>query len=515
MTRALVLGIDSSTTAVKAIAWDAEGRAVAEGRSAIPLENPAPGAWQQDAEDWWSAFASAVHATVESLGGEAAHIEALAIAHQRETFVVTDHAGVPVHPALVWMDARSGPEVEQAISALGASELHAITGKPPCTTPSLYKLMFLFGRAAPALARMRPLVLDVHAFLVHRLTGELATSLASADPTGMVDLRTRDWSDPVLALAGIDRAQLPALVEPGTRIGCVSEAAARATGLTAGLPVIAGAGDGQAAGLGTGVFEPGAAYLNLGTAVVSGVPSSALRLDLAFRTLLGAVPGSFFLETDLKGGTFTLGWLVERLLGRAGPVSATLDALEAEAERLPPGADGLVLIPYWNGVMNPYWDDDASGIVLGWRGDHGPAHLYRAVLEGIAMEQRLATDAVERATGEPQRELLVTGGGARSALWCRILADVMERPIVRTVSSEATALGAGMLAAAAAGLHPDVATAARVMAKRGQIFEPGEHRALYERLLRGVYAGLYPALREPSARLAELRAATRAAARKP
>jgi sugar (pentulose or hexulose) kinase len=249
--------------------------------------------------------------------------------------------------------------------------------------------------------------------------------------------------------------------------------------------------------------------------VVSGVVSREYRCDLAFRTLYGAAPGTFLLESDLQGGTFTVSWLVERWLRRGGGAEArsfdaVLEELEADARSIGPGADGLVLVPYWNGVMDPYWDDGASGIVIGWTGSHGPAHLYRAILEGIAFEQRLRVAGLER-SASPVHELVVLGGGSKSDLWCQILADVLDRPVVRASSTEATALGVALLGAVAVGLHDDLDSAVRAMTSTGARFDAGPAREHYQRLYRDVVQGLYPALREPLQRLAELRRAARAA----
>lgn len=498
----LVLGIDSSTTAVKAIAWDADGTSVAEGRATFSLSNPAPNAWEQDAESWWSATRFAIAECVRALGPRASELEALCLTHQRETFVLTDADGKPLAPALVWMDSRGVEQVEHAKARLGAERLRELSGKPACITPSLYKLMALFERR-PDLARAWPRVLDVHAFLAWRLTGRCATSLASADPLGLVDMAARAWSPELCALAGLADNQLPELVEPGLELGKLDAQVASTIGLAAELPVIAGAGDGQAAGLGAGISGPGRAYLNLGTAIVSGVLSREYRTSDAFRTLYAAAPGTFFLETDLKGGTFTLDWLVGKLLG-ASDAPKRLAELEHQARDLPPGSEGLVLVPYWNGVMNPYWDDDATGMLVGLTGRHGPAHLYRAVLEGIAFEQRLHTSGVEAATGASIDEMVVMGGGSKSALFCQLLADVMGKRVTRARSAEATALGAGILAAVGAGLHSDLDTAVGRMTGSGESFAPGAGAARYDALYREVYAKLFPALRGTLADLARL-----------
>lgn len=507
MTTPVVLGVDCSTTACKAIAWDSRGRVQGEGRSPIDLHHLEPDGWEQDAEQWWSAWRESVRQAVGALGAGGAEVRALCITHQRETTVVVDPHGSPLHPALVWMDARCRPEVAEATDRLGAERLHQLSGKPPCTTPSLYKLMALLRRR-PDLAARRPRLLDVHAFLTWRATGRCATSLASADPTGLLDMEARRWAPELLGLLGIDEGQLPALVEPMGELGKLRPEVASACGLPAELPVIAGAGDGQAAALGAGVTAPGRAYLNLGTAVVAGVVALEYRWERSFRTLFGASPGTYLCESDLKGGTFTLTWLVERLLGRSGAagggLKTELGKLERAARHVPPGCDGVALVPYWNGVMNPYWDDDAAGVVVGLTGTHGPEHLYRAALEGIALEQRLALDAMEAATA-PIDELVVLGGGARSELWCQILADVTARPVVRAGSHEATCLGAAIMAAVAAGLHANLGAAVAGMTRLGRRFEPGADCRTYGELYEEVYRHLYPALRGPLRRLAALR----------
>ncbi|MSP26812.1 MAG: xylulose kinase [Myxococcales bacterium] len=491
----VVIGVDASTTACKVVAFDAAGRVVAEARAAIALLNPSPGAWEQDAESWWRALGEAARRVMAELGG--ARVVGLAVAHQRETFVVTDERGAPLGPALVWMDHRCKDEVRRAVAEMGEERLASLSGKPACTTPSLYKVMGLFARE-PGLSARVGKVLDVHAFLAWRLTGRCATSLASADPMGMLDMARGDWSEELLALAGLARGQVPELVMPGALIGHVTAEASRTTGFPEGLSIYAGAGDGQAAALGAGLVNEGAAYLNLGTALVSGVRSRRYRSGRAFRTLYGAEAGSFVLETVLQGGSFTTTWLVEKLLGRRLPEA--LAELEAEACAIEVGSDGLMLVPYWNGVMNPYWDEFAAGILVGLRGEHGPGHLFRALYEGLAMEQRLHTDAVEAALETRIEELVVMGGGSMSSLFCQLIADVLNRAIVRAGTAEATALGSAMLVAVASGLHPSFDAAAARMTSRGEAFLPREEGRRYDALF-AVYKTLYPALR---ASLAEL-----------
>jgi xylulokinase len=484
-----VIGVDSSTTATKAVVWDHDGRAVAEGRGGFALALPRPGWHEQDAEDWWRSCSTAVTQALESVDGS--DIEAICVTHQRETFACVDEQGRPVRPAIVWMDVRATREVAD----YGSDEIHRLTGKPPDTTPALYKLLWLREHEPETLERTRHVV-DVHAFLVHRLTGMWRTTTACADPLGLIDMEQGEWSDELLARVGLSRERVPALFAPGEVIGAVSAAAAQQLGLPAGVPVVGGAGDGQCAGLGANATQPGHAYLNLGTAVVAGTMSERYAWHRAFRTLIGAVPGTYAMETLLQGGTYTVNWFLERIAmldaPRLGLDLRDVDVLETAAARLGPGAEGLLLVPYLASAQTPYWDPAARGMLFGLAGHHGRQHIFRAVMEGIAFEQRLAFAEMEPHLDPPIEVLLTTGGGSRSALWRQIVADVTGKTVVACREAETTSLGAGMLAAAAAGWHGSLLGAAEVMSEVGVRHKPSASAAARYDELFAVYRELYP-----------------------
>ncbi len=504
----LVVGIDSSTTACKAIAWDRAGRAVAQGRAAYPLLQPRPNWYEQDAGQWWGGACTALRELLDQV--DTARVDALCVTHQRESFVPVDSRGQPIRPAILWLDERCRAQVALLEQVIGPERFHRITGKPLTTNPSLPKIVWL-SQHEPETVAQAARFLDAHAFLVHRLTGEFRTSLASADPMGLVDVQAHTWATGLLQCLPQPRIrveQLPELVPPGAVIGHVSPSAAEATGLPSGLPVVAGAGDGQCAGLGANATGGGRASLNLGTAVVSGTLSAEYLTDRAFRTLYAPIAGHYFLETVIQSGAFTVKWFVDRFGGDLGDSSAPLspeEVLETAAARVPPGSMGLMLVPYWEHAMTPYWDSDASGITVGWTGAHGREHFYRAILEGIAFEQRLVGDAIMGATGKPFGQYVALGGGSRSDLWCQIMADVTAVPIVRAATSEATCLGAGMLAATAAGWYPDAHSAADRMSRTSGRFDPDAGtQATYARLYGDVYRELFPTLEPLIHRLTEL-----------
>jgi xylulokinase len=388
--------------------------------------------------------------------------------------------------------------VARLSAEIGRDNIRDWSGKPPDPTPAIYGVAWL-AEHRPAALRDSAAIVDVGGFLVGRLTGRLVTSLASADPLGLVAVETGAWHPALVDAAGLRPQQLPELVAPGALCGILTGEAARLTGLPAGLPVIAGAGDGQAMGLGMGVFEEGKAYLSLGSGVVSGIYSSRYHSSDAFRTLVAPTGPGFMLETVLRSGMQLVDWIV-RTTG-----SASAAALEKPAAAIAAGADGLLVMPYWAGVMSPYWDGAARGAIVGLSLDHGPAHLFRAVLEGIAFEQAIATQAMEETVGCGRTPMTVAGGGTNSHLLLEIMATVLERPLSVSPVNEAAALGAAMLAAAAVGWYESPGAASQAMAAPpARQVEPAVALVAAYRARKQIYRDLYPATRDIHARLGAL-----------
>lgn len=433
------------------------------------------------------------------MGG--ARIAGIAITHQRETFVCLDQSGVPIRPAITWMDVRATREVDE----YGTPRVHRITGKPPNPTPAWYKLLWINRHEPATIARMAKVV-DVAGFLVHKLTGEWATSWASADPLGLVDLQLFDYDDELLAMAGFSRAQLSRLLSPGAVAGVLLAPLAAELGLAPGLPVVVSAGDGQSAGLGCNVTRPGRAYLNLGSGIVAGIHADHYSYHTAYRTMSGPLPGTYILETFIGGGTQNILWLVKQLgltEQKGNSAKSSQQLLEDAAGAAPVGSLGLMCLPYWTGAMTPFWDGHARGAFIGLSGVHTKAHMYRAALEGMALEQRCLIEGVETATGTKIEEILMLGGGSRSPLWRQIIADVLGRPVKLVREQESTSLGAGIHASAALGLHDSLHTAAEAMTGIETVYtpDPGAHQS-YTRFYEA-YRSIYPGLKQTFRLLAE------------
>jgi sugar (pentulose or hexulose) kinase len=290
---------------------------------------------------------------------------------------------------------------------------------------------------------------------------------------------------------------------PGSVIGVVSGAAADETGLAPGTQVVAGGGDGQAAGLGVNALTPWRAYLNLGTAVVSGTYSTEYRTGTAWRTMGSCSGEGYYYETSLRAGTFLVDWFAHQICQAPEGDTCIYKKLEAEAANAPIGSNGLLTVPYWGAVMTPYWDPQARGCFVGLKESHRLGHMYRSVLEGIALEQALVTGMIEEQTGVRIREFIAIGGGASSDLWCQIVADASGKTVRRSRTVEASSLGAAVCAAVGAGWFPSAGAAAESMC--GEITRETEpipqQAARYSELL-GIYREVYPQLRETFAKLA-------------
>ncbi|MBX2826465.1 MAG: FGGY-family carbohydrate kinase [Gammaproteobacteria bacterium] len=501
----LVIGLDSSTQSTKAIAWNAAGQVVAEGRADIAMNSPRLNWMEQDPEHWWQSCITALKGCMRDL--DPARVQGLAISNQRETLGFVDKDGDATHPAIVWLDERSRAEVQSVAAQIGADNIHRITGRPVDITPCLYRFQWMKTHR-PEVYQKTACFVDVQCFLVKRLCGgDFRTGWISADPMGLVDMETHEWSQELLEFLELDTSRLPELCAPGSQLGEVTAAAAEVTGLPPGLPVFAAGGDGQLAGLGTNCTIPDRAYINLGTAVVSGIWSPEYRYHKAWRTELAAQGEGYIFESCLRSGAFLVNWFVEQFVAHGKADAAVFQRLEQAALKIPIGADGLLLQPYFSGVMNPHWDIDARGVLLGLSGGHTDAHIYRAIIEGITLDQVRGTLDLETHAGQPITHYVAIGGGANSPLWRQMLADASGRPVHVSDTIEASALGAGMIAAFGAGWFSTITEAADAMAGSTTPVEPQPTlQAVYQELLE-IYQDVYTATADLNHRMVAFAAA--------
>ncbi len=484
----IVVGIDSSTTATKAIAIDDTGAVLGVGIREYGYETPAPGWTEQHPALWWEATIGAVRDVLEGNGLDGSSVEAVGLTGQMHGLVMLDHSGDVIRPALLWNDQRTATECDDIREAIGAERLVAITGNDAMT-----------GFTAPKIAWVRRNEPEHHAAIAHvmlpkdyvryRLTGAIATDVADGSGTLLMDVPNRRWSTEMAEVVGLDPSQLPDLHEGPDITGRIHAEAAAATGLPEGTPVVAGGGDQAANAVGVGAVDGTVGALSLGTSGVVFVASDEPVTEPRGRVhaFCHAVPGRWHNMGVMLSAAGSLRWYRDTL---APDVS--FGDLIAEAESIPAGAEGLRFLPYLTGERTTHPDPDAKGAFVGLTVRHTRAHLTRAIIEGVAFGLadglRLMTDAGIRTP----EAFHASGGGTRSRLWRQIIADVMSADIATVETVEGAAYGAALLAGVGAEWWDDVDGAATLV-HRTETISPGPDAealgAAHES-----YRLLYPAL---------------------
>ena len=488
----LVIAIDSSTTATKAIVVDTEGKVLALGRQDIDLLSPEQGFGEHDPRQWWTSTRDAVaQALAQLTPAEKERIAAFGITHQRESFAPFTADGTPLRNGILWLDIRAADQILR----YGTPEIHQLSGKPADVTPAIYKMAWV-KEHQPDLWASAEKITTVSGYIAFCLTGKWVDSTACSDSLGLFDIAKLDYDDGLLQIAGVRREQMADLVKPGQTLGALKPELAKEWGI-AEIPIVAGCGDGQAAGVGAAAVTPDVAYLNMGTAVNAGVTSPEYQFGQVYRTLAGGIPDTYILEVLQSSGNYLATWF-RRALGKPELVGAPDPELEALAAARTPGSGGLVTLPYWNAVQSPYWEPVARGAVVGWRGTHGKGSMYRSLLEAICIEMSRSLHAMEEATGVKLTAVRGMGGGLRSPLWRQIMTDAIGLPITGCKEEEISALGAAVIAMSSTGVFGDtsIATAAQKMAQFTDKSEPNmdEHEVYAE--LGEIQGRLYSNLKE-------------------
>ncbi len=484
---AYVLGIDTSTTATKAILVADDGSVAGEASSEYPYETPQALWAEQDAGLWWTAAIDSIRAVLAQTAASGDHVKAVGLTGQMHGLVLLDEFDRPLRPAILWNDQRTAAECEEIRAAIGRDRLIATTGNDALGGFTAPKILWVRNHEPDIFARARHVLLPKD-YLRLRLTGEYATDRAGAAGTILFDLAQRDWSQPVLADLGLDPAWLPETFEGPAITGTVTAAAAEATGLVAGTPVVGGGGDQAANAVGAGAVREGVAALSLGTSGVVFVTTDSPQIEPEGRlhAFCHAVPGKWHLMGVMLSAAGSLRWFNDEL----APEVPVAD-LVASAAEVPAGSDGVLFLPYLSGERTPHPDPLARGAFVGLTVRHTRAHLVRAVLEGVAFGLRDSLDLI-RETGVAVDQVRASGGGTRSGLWRQILADVLEAEVVALGTAEGAAYGAAVLAGVGAGWHASVEDATEAWVTLNDRTEPSgtDYSEANER-----YRALYPALR--------------------
>lgn len=486
-----LLGIDLGTSAVKALLTTTEGAVAASAFAEYSIQQPQPDHAEQSPEAWWLAMTGAIREVLAS--APHAEIAAIGLSGQMHGTVLLDASHRPLAPAVIWPDRRSTAQVREITEKIGAERLYAITGSPVATGFQAATVRW-FQQHAPEIWAQVTQILLPKDYLRLRLTGEFATDPSDAAGALLFDETRRDWSDTLLDLLEIRRDQLPRVQPSASISGYLHAEAARALGLPAGIPVATGAADTACSMLGAGVVESDQLLLTISTGGQLVQPCETVRIDAGGRihTFCSALePGAgragwYQMGAMLSAG-MALRWLRQQLFEE--PEQIAYDRMMALAAEQPPGADGLLFLPYLVGERTPYMDPTARGVFFGLTLSHTRGSLIRAVVEGVTLAAANAYGVLRDLGANPQ-QIVLAGGGARSRFWQQIVADVFGLPVQPLRTAEQSANGAILLAGAAIGLL-DAAQAARTWARYGEPALPdAQQRPLYDRQL-AAFQALY------------------------
>ena len=491
------LGIDVGTGGSRALVIDGRGRVVASSTvEHAPFASPQTGWAEQDPRDWWRASESAVRAALSGGGLRGEDIASVGLTGQMHGAVLLDGADEPLRPAIIWCDLRTDRQCRELTESVGAERLIQLVSNPALEGFTLPKLLWVREREPELWARVRSVLLPKD-YVRLRLTGDRATDVADASGTLLFDVGRRRWSEEMLAHAGLDAGLLPEVYESPEVTGRVSAEGAAATGLRAGTPVVAGGGDQAAGAVGMGLVQPGAVSATIGTSGVVFAATDRPALDPRGRvhTFCHAVPGRWHVMGVTQGAGLSLRWFRDQF--GAGPDDGRdpYERLAEEAAAAPPGSDGVLWAPYLMGERTPHLDPHARAALVGLTASHTRAHVVRAILEGVTFSLRDTLTIFEE-MGVPVETIRLGGGGARSALWRQIQADVYGRGVELVEADEGAAYGAALLAGVGgAGAWASVEEACAATVRVRERTAPDEETSRLLDARYRTFQSIYPALR--------------------
>ena len=483
----MFLGIDVGTGGTRALLIDRSGKVLAShSADHAPIHSEHIGWAEQDPEDWWRAAQLAIAGALEA--AEHPQVEAVALTGQMHGCVMLDANGQVLRPALIWCDQRTQPQCDWLTETIGAARLIELVANPALPNFTLTKLLWVREHQPEIFARIAH-VLCPKDYVRYRLTGTLAMDMQEASGTLLLDVAHRRWSTEVAEAAGIPMAWLPPLFEGPEICAHISAAGAAATGLTAGTPVAAGAGDQGAGAVGMGILAPGSVSATIGTSGVVFAATAQPTLDPLGRlhTFCHAAPGVWHVMGVTNGAGLSLRYIRETFFP-----DSTYDDLTALAATAPPGSDGLLWAPYLFGERTPHLDPNARAALTGLTASHTRGHIVRAVLEGVAFSLN-DTFTLFRELHIPVNKIRLGGGGARSPLWRQIQADVYNHPIEILEADEGGAFGAALLAGTGVGAWPSVEAACAATIRPAATITPQNASAMAAAYAH--FRRLYPALK--------------------
>jgi xylulokinase len=505
-----MMGIDVGTTGTRAVVVRPDGHVVgAATGDHQPMRMPKPGWAEQDPADWWQAAIVAVRAALANASLKGADIAAIGLSGQMHGVVLLDQTYAVIRPALIWCDQRSQAQCDWITAQVGSERLIQLVSNPALTGFSAPKLLWVRDNEPENYARAAHFLLPKD-FVRFRLTGEFATEVSDASGTLLFDVTNRRWSAEMLGALEVDSKLLPRAYESPEITGQITRETALVTGLKAGTPVVGGGGDQASSAVGNGIVLPGLTSATLGTSGVIFTYTEAPKLDPRGRihTFCHAVPGKWHVMGVTQGAGLSLRWFREHFgeseawYARQTDVDS-YDLIIKQAEKIPPGSEGLLWLPYLMGERTPHLDAQARGMWFGLTAAHTRAHLIRSILEGVAFSLRDSLEIFQELE-IPVKQIRASGGGSRSFLWRQIQADVYGKELVTLRTAEGSAFGAALLAGVGAKIYASVQESAREAIQiRERMTPQAANVRRYDKQYQ-IYRSLYPAVRELAHKLGAL-----------
>ncbi len=488
-----LLGIDLGTSSVKCLLAEADGGAWSVAEREYPILTPNSGWAEQDPEAWWQMTVEAVRELLDRVGISRSDVQAVGMSGQMHGSVFLDRQARPLRPAIIWPDQRSATQCQQVYQHIGYDRLGEIAGSGVFPGFMLASLLWVRQHDVHTWGQMGCLLFPKD-YVRFRLTGQLATDVTDASGGLLVDIRTRAWSGELLDALNIPAGILPRILESGGIAGQLTSEAAQAMGLTPGIPVVAGAADQATGALGSGIVAPGpvAATIGTGGQLVTLLESPRTDRQLRVHTFCHAAPNMWYLLGATLSAGLAFRWLRDSILREPQP--GAYERMTRLAEEVPPGAEGLLFLPYLVGERAVKDETQPKGAFYGLSLRHHHAHLIRATMEGVVFSLRRVLDVFYQLGVRPS-QIVASGGGARSGLWRQMMADIFHAPVTRLEVQEQSALGAVLLAGLGIGLYRDAAQASRAFVTYGPPTEPHlETAAMYDELYESFCSLLRPRL---------------------
>lgn len=487
------LGIDLGTTGLKSMLVRPDGDICGSGYREYPISIPSPGYAEQDPEDWWRALRDSLAEALAGARIRADEVAGIGLSGQMHGTVLLDGEGKLLHPSIIWCDQRSAAQAVEIRARLGDEKLGRWVQNPVGAGFQISTLVWLRANRPDLYGKIRRVLLPKD-YIRLRLTGLYGTEPTDACSTLMFDCARQDWSQEMLDAFGIDRALLPDVGRAPTEVhGGLAASAARELGLRPGIPVVYGGGDQPMQAVGNGILAPGDASITLGTGGQILVPFAKPVYDpnLRVHTFCHAPANTWYIMGATLNCCLAQNWLFDKVLN-----TRDFGEMHRRAAQVPPGSNGLIFLPYLTGERTPHMNPHARGVFFGLTLGHDQASIARAAIEGISFALLDAMICIQELHPKIDR-LIVSGGGARSALWKQIIADMFSRPIYTTSMREEAGTGAAICAMIGAGEYAGLAEACQAIVRyeEGCVAPNAENTAFY-RERHGLFHKLYEANRE-------------------